>query len=93
MTLIVLSTAWLIGIAAAHKVSAPLAPSAALRAGLIGLVTALPLAALILWRDDAKVRRIFACGLFLLLDSVRYTLSLPNLPTPAILLPIETRGR
>jgi hypothetical protein len=79
MTLISISTAWLTGIATAHYSSPPLAPSAALRAGLIGLVAALPVAGLILWRDDRKVRRTAACGLFLLLGSLRYTLSLPAL--------------
>jgi hypothetical protein len=79
MLLITLSTAWLIGIAAAHYLSPPLAPSAALRAGSIGLLAVLPLAGLILSRDDAKVRRIAARGLFLLLGSLRYTLFLPDL--------------
>jgi competence protein ComEC len=74
MTLIHLSTAWLIGIAAARYANLPLE--------LIGLLAILPVAALILWKDDAKVRRIAACGLFLLLGSLRYTLSLPNLSDP-----------
>jgi competence protein ComEC len=82
MLLIYLSIAWLIGIAAARYVNLPLAPSAALRAGSIGSLTLLPLAGLILWREDAKVRRIAACGLFLLLGSLRYTLSLPDLSDP-----------
>jgi competence protein ComEC len=75
MTLITLSTAWLIGIAAARYLSPPLA--------VIGLVATLPLAALLLWRDDPGVRRIAACGLFLLLGSARYTLSLPDLSDPS----------
>jgi competence protein ComEC len=74
MTLIALSTAWLIGIAAAHYVNLPLE--------LIGLLAVLPLAALILWRDDPKVRQVAACGLFLLLGSTRYTISLPDLSDP-----------
>jgi len=74
MTLITLSTAWLIGIAAAHYLSAPTT--------VIGLLAAPPLAALILWRGEPKVRRIAACGLFLLLGSLRYTLSLPDLSDP-----------
>jgi hypothetical protein len=49
---------------------------------LIGLLAILPVAALILWRDDPGVRRIAACGLFLLLGSVRYALSLPDLSDP-----------
>jgi hypothetical protein len=76
MTLITLRIAWLIGIAV-HYLSPPLAPSAALRAGLIGLLAILPLAAFILWTDDLKVRGIAACGLFL--GSLRCTLSLPDL--------------
>lgn len=74
MTLITLSTAWLIGIAAAHYANPPFV--------LIGLLVVLPLAGLILWREDPKARRIAVCGLFLLLGSVRYTLSLPNLSDP-----------
>jgi len=74
MTLITFSTAWLIGIAAARYVNLPLE--------LIGLLTVLPLAALLLWRDDSKVRQIAACGLFLLVGSARYTLSLPDLSDP-----------
>ena len=74
MTLVYLSTAWLIGIAAAHYVHPPLP--------LIGLLAILPLAGLLLWRDDPDARRIAACGLFLLLGSVRYTLSLPDLADP-----------
>ena len=85
MTLIYLSTAWLIGIAAAHYLSPPLA--------VISLLAALPLAALILWREDAKVRRIAACGLFILLGSLRYTLSLPTCLVLTTSLPMLTRAR
>jgi competence protein ComEC len=92
MTLITLSIAWLIGIAAAHYLSAPLAPSTALRAGLIGLLAILPLAALLLWRDDAKVRRIAFCRLFLLLGSLRYTLSLPDLSDPGHIAAYRDQG-
>jgi hypothetical protein len=74
MTLITLSTTWLLGIAAGRYVNPPLA--------LIGLLVILPLAALLLWKDDPSVRRIAACGLFLLLGSARYTLSLPSLADP-----------
>jgi hypothetical protein len=74
MTLVFLSTAWLIGIAAARHLKLPLE--------LIGLLAILPVATLILWRDDPKVRRIAACGLFLLLGSLSYTLSLPDLSDP-----------
>jgi competence protein ComEC len=84
MTLITLSTAWLTGIAAAHYLSPPLP--------LIGLLAILPLAALLLWRDDAEVRRIAACGLFLLLGSARYTLSLPNLSDPGHIAAYRDQG-
>jgi len=84
MTLIALSTAWLIGIAAAHWLHPPPA--------LIGLLAVLPLASLILWRDDSKVRRIAACGLFLLLGSLRYTLSLPHLHDPSHIAAYRDRG-
>jgi hypothetical protein len=33
-------------------------------------------------KNDAKVRRIAACGLFLLLGSLRYTASVPDLANP-----------
>jgi predicted membrane metal-binding protein len=75
MTLIFFSTAWLVGIAAAHYFSPPL--------DVIGLLAALSLAGLILWRDDPKVPQIAACGLFLLLGSLRYTLSLPDVSDPS----------
>ena len=84
MTLIYLSTAWLIGIAAAHYFSPPLT--------VVGLLTVLPLAALLLWRDDSKVRRIAACGLFLLLGSARYTLSLPDLDSPGHIAAYRDQG-
>jgi competence protein ComEC len=74
MTLILLSTAWLTGIVAAQYLHAP--------SMLIGLLAVLPLAGLILWRDDPRVRRIAVCCLFLLLGSVRYTLALPDLADP-----------
>jgi hypothetical protein len=85
MTLINLSTAWLIGIAATHHISLPLP--------LIGLLALGPVAGLILWRDDPEVRRIAACSLFLLLGSVRYSLSLPDYLIPATSPPIGTRDR
>ena len=84
MTLITLSTAWLIGIAAAHYVDLPLA--------LIGLLAVLPLAGFVLWREDPKVRQIAACGLFLLLGSVRYTLSLPDLSGPGHIAAYRDQG-
>lgn len=92
MTLVYLSTAWLIGIAAAHWLQPPLAPSTSLRAGLIGLLAILPLAGFLLWRNDPGVRRIAACGLFLLLGSVRYTLSLPDLSDPSHIAAYTDRG-
>ena len=84
MTLITLSTAWLIGIAAARYVNPPLE--------LIGLLVILPLAGLILWRDDAKVRRMAACGLFLLLGSLRYAVSLPDLSDPGHIAAYRDQG-
>lgn len=60
MTLISLSTGWLIGIAAARYISPPLV--------LISVLAIVPIAGLILWREDAKVRGIATCGLSLLLD-------------------------
>jgi len=84
MTLITLSTAWLIGIAAAHWLRPPLP--------VIGLLAILPLAGLMLWRDDAKVRQIAACGLFLLLGSLRYTLSLPELSDPGHITAYRDQG-
>jgi len=84
MTLITLGTAWLIGIAAAHIVSPPLV--------LFGLLAVLPLAGFVLWRDDPKVRQIAACGLFLLLGSTRYTLSLPELADPGHIAAYRDQG-
>jgi len=82
MTLVYLSTAWLIGIAASHLLRPLLPPSTSLRAGLVGLLAILPLAALLLWREDPKARRIAVCGLFLLLGALRYIVSLPGLNPP-----------
>jgi hypothetical protein len=59
---------------------------------LIGLVAILPLAALFLWRHDPEVRRIAACGLFLLLGSLRRTLSLPDLSDPGHIAAYTDRG-
>jgi competence protein ComEC len=84
MTLILLSTAWLIGIAAAYYLSPTVA--------VIGLLAIPPIAALLLWRDDSKVRRIAACGLFLLLGSARYTLSLPELSDPSHIAAYRDQG-
>lgn len=84
MTLVHLSAAWLIGIAAAHWLRPPLP--------LMGLLAILPLAALLLWRDDAKVRQIAPGGLFLLLGSLRYTLSLPDLADPGHIAAYRDRG-
>jgi hypothetical protein len=84
MTLITLSTAWLIGIAAARYVNPPLA--------LIGLLAILPLAGLFPWRDDPKVRQIAAYGFFLLLGSLRYTLSLRDLSDPSHIAAYKDQG-
>jgi competence protein ComEC len=84
MTLIYLSTAWLIGIAAARYVNLPLE--------LIGLLAILPFAALLLWKEDPDARRLAACGLFLLLGSLRYTLSLPDLADPGYIAAYRDQG-
>jgi hypothetical protein len=51
-----------------------------------------PLAGLILRRDEPKVRRIAACGLFLLLGSARHTLSLPDLSHPGRIAAYRDQG-
>ena len=53
MTLITLSTAWLIGIGAAHYANPPPA--------LVGPLAVVPVDSLILWRDDPKTRLISTC--------------------------------
>jgi competence protein ComEC len=83
-TLIFLSTAWLAGIAATRHINPPLA--------LIGLMAILPLAALILRKEDPKARRIAACVLFLLLGSLCYTLSLPSLSDPGHIAAYRDQG-
>jgi competence protein ComEC len=80
-----LSTAWLIGIAAARYVNPPPA--------LIGLLAVLPPAALLLSRADSKLRRIVACSFLLLLGSLRYTLSLPDLVNPGHIAAFTDRGK
>ena len=85
MTLVYLSIVWLAGIAAARWLRPPLT--------LVGLLAVLPLAGFLLWRNDPRIRRISACGLFLLLGSLRYTLSLPHLADPGHIAAYVDQGR
>ena len=74
MPLVYLSTAWLIGIALAsflQPLNLPLG-------SLLALAAILPLAALLLWRDERRIRLLSACALFLLLGAGRYLLALPH---------------
>jgi competence protein ComEC len=69
MTLIYLGTAWLAGILLGSLLHLP--------SGFVGLLTSLPLAGLLLWRNDQRVRLISACFLSLLLGALRFNASIP----------------
>ncbi len=69
MTLIYLGCAWLIGILLGSLLHLP--------SGFVGLLTSLPLAGLLLWRKDQRVRLISACFLSLLLGTLRFNYSAP----------------
>ena len=69
MTLIYLGCAWLTGIFIGSLLHLP--------SGFVGLLTLLPLAGLLLWRKDQRVRLISLCFLSLLLGALRFTISAP----------------
>ncbi|MBL7184294.1 MAG: DNA internalization-related competence protein ComEC/Rec2 [Anaerolineae bacterium] len=67
MTLIYLGCAWLTGIFLGSLLHLP--------SGFVGLLTLLPLAGLLLWRKDQRVRLISVCFLSLLLGILRFNAS------------------
>jgi competence protein ComEC len=67
MTLIYLGCAWLVGIFFGSLLHLP--------SGFVGLLTLLPLASLLLWREDQRVRLISVCFLSLLLGILRFNAS------------------
>jgi len=67
MTLIYLGCAWLAGIFLGSFLHLP--------SGFVGLLTFLPLAGLLLWRKDQRVRLISVCFLSLLLGALRFNAS------------------
>jgi len=69
MTLIYFGCAWLAGIFLGSLLPLP--------SGFIGLLTSLPLASLLLWRKDQRVRLISVCFLSLLLGVLRFNASIP----------------
>ena len=69
MILIYLGTAWLAGILVGSLLHLPSA--------FVGLLTLLPLAGLLFWRKDQRVRLISACFLSLLLGTLRFNASIP----------------
>ncbi len=69
MTLIYLGCAWLAGIFLGSLLHLP--------SGFVWLLTSLPLASLLLWRKDQRVRLISVCCLFLLLGVLRSNASAP----------------
>ena len=74
MTLVYLSTAWLIGIGAARYVNLSLE--------LMGLRAVLAITGLVLWRDHRGMRQVPASGLLLFLRSAGHTFSLPDPSDP-----------
>ncbi|MGA9351094.1 MAG: DNA internalization-related competence protein ComEC/Rec2 [Anaerolineae bacterium] len=69
MTLIYLGCAWLAGIFLGSLLPLP--------SGFVWLLTSLPLASLLLWRKDQRVRLISVCFLSLLLGTLRFNASIP----------------
>lgn len=69
MTLIYLGCAWLAGIFLGSFLHLP--------SGFVGLLALLPLAGLLLWRNDQRVRLISVCFLSLLLGTLRFNASIP----------------
>jgi len=67
MTLTYLGCAWLAGIFLGSFLHLP--------SGFVGLLTLLPLASLLLWREDQRVRLISVCFLSLLLGTLRFNAS------------------
>ena len=67
MTLIYLGCAWLTGIFLGSLLHLP--------SGFVGLLAVLPLAGLLLWRKDQRVRLISVCFLSLLLGALRFNAS------------------
>jgi hypothetical protein len=79
--LVLVAIAWIAGLIAARHWLVPLgiAPSSLLVLSLV------PLAAILLWRQDRAVRLAGACALALLLAALRYQAALPDLNDPAFL--------
>ncbi len=69
MTLIYLGCAWLAGVILGSLLDLP--------SGFVWLLTSLPLAGLLLWRRDQRVRLISVCFLSLLLGTLRFNYSAP----------------
>jgi len=69
MTLIYLGCAWLAGIFLGSLLPLP--------SGFVWLLTSLPLASLLLWRKDQRVRLISVCFLPLLLGTLRFNAKAP----------------
>jgi competence protein ComEC len=69
MTLIYFGCAWLTGIFLSSLLYLP--------SGFVGLLTLLPLAGLLLWHKDQRIRLISDCFLSLLLGTLRFNASIP----------------
>jgi competence protein ComEC len=78
--LVFVVAAWLAGLILAHHwlVPAGVAPAAI---ALLGIV---PVAAIVLWREDRSMRLACACSLALLLAALRYYSALPDLDDPGL---------
>ena len=79
--LVLITVAWLGGLVAARHWLTPLdiAPPT------LFLLSLIPLAALLLWRQDRTLRLAAVCALALLLGAIRYQIALPDLHDPAFL--------
>ena len=77
--LVVIAAAWIAGLIVAHHWLVP----AGVEPLELALVSLMPLAVLLLWRNDRSMRLRSFSALALLLAALRYQTALPNLNDPA----------
>jgi competence protein ComEC len=86
--LLMIAIAWLIGLVAAHHWLVPLGVQPA----SLALLSLLPVAAFLLWREDRSMRLSSACALALFLAALRYQAAVPRLNSPGAVAYYNDRG-
>lgn len=86
--LVLVATAWIVGLIVAHHWLAPLGVEPL----SLVVLSFLSLAAIILWRQDRSMRLSGACALALLLGALRYQAALPNLDDPSVVAHFNDSG-